>query len=113
MTWKTGQREAFAQELEAAFDREARGDSLAAFAHLERAHILGQRRPLAHARVHWRMLRIGWHRRDSREVFGQVIRAVAALTKSMIWVPVGNTGGANVHPLRSMPVPQDLRRFVD
>jgi hypothetical protein len=38
---------------------------------------------------------------------------LAALTKSKIWVPVGNTGGANVSPFRPMAVPEDLRRYVD
>jgi hypothetical protein len=31
---------------------------------------------------------------------------------SRIWVPAGNTGGANVSALRRMPVPPDLERIL-
>ncbi len=113
MRWRPGQRAAFDAELRAAARDEAGGDPQSAFAHLERAHVLGQRSTRAHVRVHWRMLRFGWRRRDMREVAGQVPRILAALTKSMIWVPIGNTGGSNVHPLRTMPVPDDLRRYLE
>ena len=106
-------RAAYDEELRLAGAAEAAGDLDAAFAHLERAHILGQRRAFAHARTHLRMLRIGLRRRDAREVIGQLLRRPAALTKSRIWVPVGNTGGANVPALRPMPVPDDLKPMVE
>jgi hypothetical protein len=95
-------------ELATAVARERDGALDLAFAHLERAHILSQRHPLAHAGVHLRMWRIGWKRRDAREVFGQSTRVVAALLFSRFWVPIGNTGGANVSAFRPMPVPADL-----
>ena len=113
MKWRPGQREAFDAELSAAASDEARGEARPAFAHLERAHILGQRSTWAHASVHWRMLRFGWRRRDVREVAGQVPRILAALTNSMLWVPTRNTGGVDVHPLRPMPIPHDLRRWLE
>ncbi len=84
-----------------------------AFTHLERAHILGQSFPLAHARTHWWMLKVGWRRRDVVEVMGQVPRIVGALLLSRIWVPVGNTGGAHVSPFKSMPIPADLRKILE
>lgn len=105
-------RDALNLELGAAAAREATGDLAAAFAHLERAHILSQRHAFAHAGVHLRMWRIGWKRRDAREVLGQTTRTVAALLFSRLWVPVGNTGGANVSPLRPMPIPEDLARWL-
>jgi hypothetical protein len=113
MSWKTGQKEAFERELATASVAQASGDVQTEFAHLERAHVLGQRMTLAHTRAHWRMFRFGLRQRDLREVVGQVMRILAALTKSRIWVPVGNTGGANVNPFRPMPVADDLRRHVD
>jgi hypothetical protein len=85
-----------------------RGATAEAFARLERAHILGQQRTWLHVRAHLGMLAIGWQRRDLREIVGQVVRIAAAATKSRIWVPLGNTGGANVNPFRPMPVPDDL-----
>ena len=68
--------------LKSAFDAEmlaARqdlaNDSLdQAFAHLERAHVLGQWYVRTHVISHWGMLRIGWRRRDLREILGQLIR---------------------------------------
>lgn len=97
-------------EAEAAFEH---GDLPAAFAQLERAHILGQRMPLVHARSHWLMLRTGWRARDWREVVGQVPRIVAALLFSRLWVPPGNTGRARLSAFRPMPISDELRRLLE
>ncbi len=83
-----------------------------AFIHLERAHILGQQYPLAHARTHWWMLKVGWRRRDVVEMIGQMPRIVGALLFSRLWVPIGNTGGARVPPFKSMPIPEDLHALL-
>ncbi len=80
-----------------------------AFGHLERAHILSQRFIWPHVRSHAAMLAIGWQRHDWREIVGQITRIAAALIFSRIWVPIGNTGGANVSPLKPMQLPEDLR----
>jgi hypothetical protein len=106
-------RAAFATEMRLAGDARRAGDLAAAFAHLERAHILGQRDTWRHLRSHVGMLRIGWQRRDPREVAGQLARMLAAALFSRIWVPLGNTGGANVSAMRPMPVPEDLRRLFE
>ena len=106
-------KQALQLELAQARAAEARGAPDAAFAHLERAHILSQRRAFAHAGVHLRMLRLGWKRRDPREVFGQIARTLAALAFSRLWVPHGNTGGANVSAFRPMPLPPDLATLLD
>ncbi len=108
-------------ELVAAFDHEwalaaqarARADWDTAFRHLERAHILGQRSTRRHVRSHVAMLSVGWRRRDGREIRGQLARIVAALLFSRVWVPVGNTGGADVPATRPMPLPDDLRALVE
>jgi hypothetical protein len=113
MNWRPGQNEAYQREIEAAESARIRGDAQTEFAHLERAHILGQRHTWAHTRAHWHMFRFGLRHRDLREVVGQLARMLASLTKSMIWVPHGNTGGANVSPVRIMPVPEDLRPLID
>ena len=113
MNWKPGQREAFAAELEAARNAQAEGHAAVAFARLERAHILGQRSTFAHLRVHWLMFVHGLRHRDLREVAGQVPRMLAALAKTLVWVPKGNTGGARVSAFASMPIPDDLRRYLD
>ena len=95
-------------ELEATGRAEGAGDFQTAFTHLERAHILSQKYALAHAATHLRMLRLGWRTRDVRELLGQLTRTIAALVFSRIWVPVGNTGRANVSAFAPMPVPEDL-----
>ena len=80
-----------------------------AFSRLERAHILGQPWPGAHTWTHWMMLRIGWRRKDAREVRGQTIRLIASGLLSWIgWLPAGNTGGADVNPHTPMAPPSDL-----
>lgn len=98
--------------MNAASAATARGDAGAAFHHLERAHILSQRHTGQHVRVHWLMLRLGASERDWREVLGQSSRIVAAAVFSRIWVPIGNTGRANVSAMKPMPVPDDLRRIL-
>jgi len=105
-------RAACDSELNAASAATARGDAGAAFRHLERAHILSQRHTGQHVRVHWLMLKLGASGRDWREVLGQLSRIVAAAVFSRIWVPVGNTGRANVSAMKPMPIPDDLRRIL-
>lgn len=82
-----------------------RGDLDAAFAALERAHVLGQRHLVPHFVTHLHMLRIGKQRRDAREIAGQLLRLFATLPGWLTgWVPKGNTGGANVSAIRPMPL---------
>jgi hypothetical protein len=84
------------------------------FAHLERAHVLGQASTREHVRVHFRMLRWAWRHRDAREFLGQVLRIVGAATKTFIGlVPAGNTGGANVSAVRPMPLDPKLAAIIE
>lgn len=105
-------RAAFGNEWSLAVAAREQGDLDRAFAHFERAHILGQRHTWPHMRSHLGMLAIGWRRSDLREVFGQTTRVIAAALFSMIWVPLGNTGGANVSPFKPMPLPPDLQALL-
>ena len=113
MKLRPAQRTAFSREISDAEFARAMGEFDNAFAHLERAHIIGQRNVLAHARAHLGMLRVGWLRRDVREISGQLLRIPAALTKTLLWVPRGNTGGADVSAFKPMPIPADLQHLVD
>jgi hypothetical protein len=106
-------REAFDREWQLARAARDAGDLERAFGHLERAHILGQRSTQLHVRSHVAMLGIAWQRSDLRELAGQLTRIVAAALFSRLWVPVGNTGGANVSATRPMPVPPDLQAILD
>ncbi|MBL8687866.1 MAG: DUF3703 domain-containing protein [Rhodospirillaceae bacterium] len=97
-------------ELRSASICEMAGDLKAGFRHLERAHILGQASTIEHVRTHFHMLAWGLRHRDLREVAGQVLRVVGAATKTV--VPHGNTGGSDVSPFRSMPIPGDLAAII-
>ena len=110
---KDAVRVAYLTELTAASVASASGDAKAAFHHLERAHVLGQRHTWRHVRVHWLMLKWGLSSRNGREVRGQLTRIVAAALFSRIWVPIGNTGGANVSAIQPMSIPDDLRALLE
>ncbi len=91
----------------------ARDDLDAAFAALERAHVLGQRHLVPHLVTHAHMLRIGVRRRDAGESVGQVMRLTATIPGFLLgWIPKGNTGGANVSALKPMDLPDDLREVL-
>jgi len=106
-------RTAYEAELSAADAAAAAGEVELAFHHLERAHILSQRHTWKHVHVHWLMLRLGASVGAWREVIGQSTRIVAAAAFSRIWVPIGNTGRANVSAMKPMPVPDDLRSVLE
>ena len=104
---------AFRDAMSAARAARSCGEFDVAFRHYERAHVIAQRHPWRHAQAHAGMLAVGIVRRDLREIAGQLLRIPAALTKSRLWVPRGNTGGANVSAFRPMPVPDDLAALID
>lgn len=89
------------------------GDLANAWAHLERAHIIGQRYPFAHSYVHWKMLHYGIHIKSRKEIMGQIPRLIFGGVKSFVGkVPVGNPGGANVPPLKPFPIPHELQGLL-
>ncbi len=107
-------RPAVDHELRAARMADASGRPDDAFRHLERAHVLGQASTRQHVRAHVRMLGWALRHRAPREAWGQLVRIVGAATKTAFgWVPTGNTGGADVSPFTSMPVPADLQVTLD
>ena len=100
-------------ELRLATELATTGQRHAAFAHLERAHVLGQAATYQHLRVHWRMFLWGLQHRSGRECTGQVLRMAGAATKTVFGlVPSGNTGGSNVSPFKRMPVPAELEMRI-
>ncbi len=107
------QRQAFRQRMELARKAYQERRWQQAFTLLEQAHILGQRSTRAHTLSHWWMLKVGWRQRDWREVRGQWLRLPAALLMSRLWVPEGNTGGANVSPLKPMAIPEPLKTLME
>ncbi|MFO0575856.1 MAG: DUF3703 domain-containing protein [Polyangia bacterium] len=101
-------------ELDGAAAAEAQGDLARAWRALERAHVLSQPFAWPHVRVHAAMLRLGWKRRDSREVVGQLVRLLVAAPGTWLGrAPRGNTGGADVGILQTLPIPADLQALLD
>lgn len=109
-----GIRSHVAAEIEQAEQARARGDAAREFWHLENAHVLGQRSTALHVKAHCLMFAWGWRHRDVKECVGQLLRIVAAATKTVFgFVPTGNTGGANVSPFKPMPIrPELLQRIA-
>lgn len=105
-------RQAIETEYTLARQAEADGRVTEAFHHIERAHILSQRHTVAHIRSHLRMWGWAWRQHRPRELVGQTTRIVAAALFSRVWVPEGNTGGANVSAIKPMPLPDDLRDLL-
>ena len=84
-----------------------------AWYHLERAHIIGQKYPYEHTFVHWKMLQFGIKIKSFREVLGQIPRLLVGGVKSFVGhIPIGNTGGANVSPLKPMEIPKDIQKII-
>lgn len=113
--WKMpdGLKVHYHQELNDYKKELAKGNLQVAWRHLERAHILGQPWPIEHSEVHWVMLKFGIRIKDTREVIGQIPRLLVGGVKSFVGtIPVGNTGGADVPPLRPMEIPEDLQAIL-
>ena len=101
------------QELKSYKEAFRTGDLQVSWRHLERAHILGQPWAVEHTHVHWEMLKFGFRIKNSREIIGQIPRLLVGGVKSFVGkIPVGNTGGANVTPLRRMAIPKDLDELL-
>ena len=81
-----------------------------AWHHLERAHIIGQEYPYQHTYVHFKMLQFGFKIKSTKEVIGQIPRLLVGGIKSFVGkIPIGNPGGANVPPLKSFPIEQEIQ----
>ena len=92
----------------------ARGENEKAFRCLEDAHVIGQQSTYLHCLTHYQMLKHGIAQNDAKEVFGQIFRFVGALTKTATgFIPVGNTGGANVSPFKSLPISDENQKILE
>lgn len=109
-----GLRPYFEQELMAYQKAFQQNQLPLAWHHLERAHIIGQSYPYEHSYVHWKMLQFGIYIKDMKEIVGQLPRLLVGGVKSFVGkVPLGNTGGADVPPLRPLEIPKDIQNMFD
>lgn len=108
-----GLRKEVVKEYKLSKQAERNNDLHKAWGHLERAHILGQAWPIEHTRTHWRMLLFAFRRKNLKEIIGQFPRLLVGGVKSFLGeIPVGNTGGADVPPLKPMKIPDDLLQIL-
>ncbi len=106
-------RHAFDRELSLSETADLAGEKDRAFYHLERAHILGQTYFTPHLQTHWRMLKWGFKAKQTKEVFGQILRLIAVFPASLFGsVPTGNTGGSNVSAFEKMEIDEDLQKIL-
>jgi Protein of unknown function (DUF3703) len=88
------------------------GDLAAAWAALERAHIVSQPALLPHLRVHCSMLDLATANGDIGEAFGQITRlALAPLGHVLGRTPWGNPGRSTVSKFARAPLPEDVARL--
>jgi hypothetical protein len=100
----------FDLELKKYHDQYRNGNLSIAWRHLERAHVIGQAYPFEHSYVHWKMLLFGFRIKSGKEIIGQIPRLLVGGVKSFVGkIPVGNTGGSNIPPLRSLPIEEDIQ----
>lgn len=91
-----------------------KGNLQKAWQHLEKAHVIGQAYPYEHSYVHWKMLIFGFRIKSGKEILGQIPRLIFGGVKSFVGtIPVGNTGGANVPPLRPLPISEEIQLIFE
>ena len=99
--------------MAAACELRSAGDFARAFAHLQRAHVLGQRFVVAHVRVHGAMLALALAQRNVAAAWGQLVRiALGALGSAVDRVPIGNTGGSDISMFKELPIEPELAELM-
>lgn len=108
-----GLKQYVTDELQKSKEAFRKGDLQTSWRHLERAHILGQAYPIEHTKAHWQMLLFAFRIKSIKEITGQIPRLLVGGIKSFVGeIPVGNSGGANVPPLKPMEIPNDLKEIL-
>lgn len=84
-----------------------------AFSFLEKAHVIGQLYVVPHTLTHYYMLKIGFLRKDIKEIIGQLVRIPLGIIGSFVGkVPTGNTGGSNISMFKKIEIPKELEDFI-
>lgn len=112
-TMPEGLKTHYRQELEKYKKEIAKANLQTAWGQLETAHIIGQPWFVQHTQIHWLMLMFGIKIKNKKEILGQLPRLLPGGVKSFVGkIPTGNTGGANVPPLRTMEIPEELKNMM-
>ena len=106
-------REHFNLELSLASLAEKNKSYESAWAHLARAHILGQYFAWPHLVTHIYMFRLGLKTHNLKEIVGQIPRLILAAPGSWFKkAPKGNTGLSNVGIFQPLEIPEDLKSLL-
>lgn len=104
----------FERELRAYYFALQENNLQQAWRHLEKAHVIGQAYPFQHTYVHWKMLQFGIKIKSVKEIIGQIPRLLVGGVKSFVGkIPVGNTGGANIPPLKPLPIEEEIMEIFE
>ncbi len=107
------QKAAFESEIAQARALMSHGELRVAFAHLERAHVIGQSFVIPHVLSHWLMFVIAVRQFQFLAAWGQLVRiAFGALGSAVGVVPIGNTGGSDVSMFKRMPIEPELQDII-
>jgi hypothetical protein len=108
-------RHQFETELEHARADIAANQLEAAWTALQRAHILGQTDPIAHAVAHWTMLKLAWKQADAKEIVGQLVQAglAAPLTLMTGRSRALRRGRVQGDRRQTFIIPEDLQQLLD
>jgi hypothetical protein len=108
-------REHFEAELRKARIAIEAEDFDSAWIALQRAHILGQTAPIAHAIAHWNMLKLAWRQRDVKEVAGQLMPALLAIPLTLLFGQRRflRGGKANLDEKEKMSIPEDIQKVLN
>jgi hypothetical protein len=107
-------RAAYENEIALAKELIARDELDPGYAHLGRAHVIGQAFVVPHARSHWLMLKVELRKKRASAAFGQALRIVLGMLGSAVGlVPVGNTGGTDIGIFKRLPIAPELQNIID
>jgi len=104
----------FNQIIIDAKDNISLGEYDAAFLLLEKSHVIGQLYVVQHTTTHYYMLKIGFLRKDFKEIIGQLVRIPLGIIGSLVGkVPMGNTGGSNVSMFKKMVLSDEIKNIIN
>jgi hypothetical protein len=110
----SGLKVVFDKEIQESKSLFKQNDLISSWRKLERAHIIGQPWTIEHTYSHWRMLLFAFKVKNLKEIIGQLPRLLIGGVKSYVGIiPIGNTGGANINPLKKMKVPEDILQIMN
>jgi hypothetical protein len=105
---------AYENEIALAKELIARDELDSGYAHLGRAHVIGQAFVVPHARSHWLMLKVELRRNRASAAFGQVLRIVLGVLGSTVGVvPIGNTGASDIGMFKRLSIAPELQNIID